>query len=84
MAAHMAAGIADRIMLGDPTPGRFERTMHRLDANLADHGRSSADIDVSALIPWHLKADAEAYLGEVVDVDIGAPLWLLERVDGLG
>jgi alkanesulfonate monooxygenase SsuD/methylene tetrahydromethanopterin reductase-like flavin-dependent oxidoreductase (luciferase family) len=61
---HMAAGVADRIMLGDPTPARFERTLHRLDDNLAEHDRSRADVELSALIAWHVKTDAAASLRE--------------------
>ena len=57
---HMAAGAAQRIMFGDPTPGRLERNFAELDEHLASHGRQRADVTVGALVPWHVKADAAA------------------------
>ena len=61
---HMAAGVADRIMLGDPTPARLETCMRDLDAHLESHGRNRADVQVSALIAWHVKEDAAASFSE--------------------
>jgi alkanesulfonate monooxygenase SsuD/methylene tetrahydromethanopterin reductase-like flavin-dependent oxidoreductase (luciferase family) len=60
----MAAGIADNIMLGDTTPGRLERSLQQLDANLQAHGRTRADVQVSALVAWHVKDDAAASISE--------------------
>jgi alkanesulfonate monooxygenase SsuD/methylene tetrahydromethanopterin reductase-like flavin-dependent oxidoreductase (luciferase family) len=60
----MAAGIADNIMLGDPTPERLERCLQQLDANLKSHGRTRADVQVSALVAWHVKDDPAASVSE--------------------
>jgi alkanesulfonate monooxygenase SsuD/methylene tetrahydromethanopterin reductase-like flavin-dependent oxidoreductase (luciferase family) len=62
--SRMAAGIADNIMLGDPTPTRLERSLQELDVNLKAHGRTRADVQVSALVAWHVKAEAAASVSE--------------------
>ncbi len=60
----MATGIADNIMLGDPTPARLERSLQQLEANLNAHGRARSDVQVSALVAWHVKDDAAASVRE--------------------
>jgi alkanesulfonate monooxygenase SsuD/methylene tetrahydromethanopterin reductase-like flavin-dependent oxidoreductase (luciferase family) len=60
----MAAGIADNIMLGDTSPERLERSLQQLDANLRSHNRTRAEVQVSALIAWHVKADVAASVSE--------------------
>lgn len=61
---HMAAGVADKIMMGDPTPERTRSYFARLEDNLQSHGRSRADVKVSALIAWHVKEDIAASMYE--------------------
>ena len=56
---HMAAGVADRIMFGDPTAPRLERNFRELEEHLKAHGRSRADVEISALIAWHVQEDAD-------------------------
>jgi alkanesulfonate monooxygenase SsuD/methylene tetrahydromethanopterin reductase-like flavin-dependent oxidoreductase (luciferase family) len=56
----MAAGIADNIMLGDTSPERLERSLQQLDANLQSHDRTRTDVQVSALVAWHVKEEAAA------------------------
>lgn len=60
----MAAKVADCIMVGDPTPGRFTKSMAMLDGLLAEAGRSRQDVPVSGLVAWHVKADRAASLRE--------------------
>jgi len=60
----MAAGVADNIMLGDTSPERLERSLQQLDVNLQSHGRTRADVQVSALVAWHVKDDAGASVKE--------------------
>ena len=60
----MAAGLADNIMLGDTSPERLERSLQQLDANLQSHGRTRSDVQVSALVAWHVKDDAAASVSE--------------------
>jgi len=54
----MAAGVADNIMLGDTSPERLKLSLQQLDANLQSHDRARADVQVSALVAWHVKDDA--------------------------
>ena len=60
----MAAGLADNIMLGDTSPERLERSLQQLDANLQSHGRTRSDVQVSALVAWHVKDDTAASVSE--------------------
>jgi alkanesulfonate monooxygenase SsuD/methylene tetrahydromethanopterin reductase-like flavin-dependent oxidoreductase (luciferase family) len=60
----MAAGLADNIMLGDTSPERLERSLQQLDANLQSHGRTRTDVQVSALVAWHVKDDVAASVSE--------------------
>ena len=60
----MAASVADCIMVGDPTPGRFARSMAMLDGLLGEAGRSRNDVPVSGLVAWHIKTDRAASLRE--------------------
>jgi len=52
---HMAAGVADNIMFGDPTAARLEKNQRQLDEHLQSHGRKRVDVTVSALVAWHVK-----------------------------
>lgn len=61
---HMAARVADHIMVGDPTPGRFARSMEMLAAALADAGRSRTEVTVSGLLAWHVKPDTASSQAE--------------------
>ena len=60
----MAAGVADNIMLGDTSPERLELSLQQLDANLQSHERTRAEVQVSALVAWHVKDDAAASISE--------------------
>lgn len=60
----MAAGVATRVMLGDPTPAVLTRALATLDTELAAAGRSRADVTVSALVAWHVRDDQAASAAE--------------------
>jgi 5,10-methylenetetrahydromethanopterin reductase len=60
----MAAGVADNIMLGDTSPERLELSLQQLAANLQAHNRTRSDVQVSALVAWHVKDDAAASISE--------------------
>lgn len=60
----MAARVADYVMVGDPTPGRFARSMEMLAADLAAAGRERREITVSGLVAWHVKPDRASSMAE--------------------
>lgn len=60
----MASRVADHIMVGDPLPGRFARSMAMLDACLAEAGRTRRDVTVSGLVAWHIKPDRARSVAE--------------------
>jgi len=61
---HMAAQVADNIMVGDPLPQRFTRTMAMLDGYLAEAGRSRQALRISGLVAWHIKPDRAQSISE--------------------
>ncbi len=61
---HMAAGLADGIMLGDTTATRLESSLRLIDEKLELHRRSRRDCRVSCLVAWHVKDDREASISE--------------------
>lgn len=61
---NMAARVADHVMVGDPTPGRFARSMEMLSGALATAGRQPGAITVSGLVAWHIKPDRGASMAE--------------------
>ena len=58
----MATTLADGIMLGDMTPPRLAECMERVRSGLAAAGREG--VRVSSLVARHVKADAQASIGE--------------------
>jgi 5,10-methylenetetrahydromethanopterin reductase len=60
----MAAKVADRVMLGDPTPAVLTRALDTLDHELTAAGRQRTDVVVSALVAWHVKPDRPASSAE--------------------
>ncbi|MCC5793504.1 MAG: LLM class flavin-dependent oxidoreductase [Chromatiales bacterium] len=56
----MASKVADYIMVGDPTPGRFTASMAMLEGLLHEAGRSRDEVMVSALVAWHIKPERAA------------------------
>lgn len=60
----MAARVAGRIMVGDPLPGRFARSMAMLDGYLAEAGRVRQDVTISGLVAWHIKSDRARSVAE--------------------
>lgn len=60
---HMAAGIADGIMLSDVQPEMFDRTLPIFEKAVAAQGRES-DFPLSNFVAWHVKEDREASLWE--------------------
>jgi alkanesulfonate monooxygenase SsuD/methylene tetrahydromethanopterin reductase-like flavin-dependent oxidoreductase (luciferase family) len=62
--SHMAAGIADGIMIGDPTVERLGPHLQQLEKDIKSHGRSREDLRISCLIAWHVKQDKAASISE--------------------
>jgi 5,10-methylenetetrahydromethanopterin reductase len=60
----MAAKVADRVMLGDPTPAVLATALATLERELQGFGRQRADVAVSALVAWHVKEDRTASIAE--------------------
>jgi alkanesulfonate monooxygenase SsuD/methylene tetrahydromethanopterin reductase-like flavin-dependent oxidoreductase (luciferase family) len=60
---HMAAGIADGIMLSDVQPEMFDRVMPIVNEALATQGHE-AGFPLSNFVAWHVKEDREASLWE--------------------
>lgn len=60
----MAAKVADRVMLGDPTPPVLSRALDTLGQELTAAGRQRGDVVVSALIAWHVKPERTASSAE--------------------
>ena len=60
----MAARVADNIMLGDITPHHLGTAVATLDRNFAAAGRRRADVPLSGLVAWHVKADRQTAVAE--------------------
>jgi len=60
---HMAAGIADGIMLSDVQPPMFDKFMPIVNEALAAH-EHKAGFPLSNFVAWHVKEDREASLWE--------------------
>jgi alkanesulfonate monooxygenase SsuD/methylene tetrahydromethanopterin reductase-like flavin-dependent oxidoreductase (luciferase family) len=60
---HMAAGVADGIMLSDVQPEMFDRVMPIINEALATQ-EHAADMPLSNFVAWHVKEDREASLWE--------------------
>ncbi len=60
----MAAQVADNIMLGDPTPEVLAAAMTTLDRELKSAGRQRQDLQISALVAWHVKTDRQKAVAE--------------------
>lgn len=60
----LATRVGDGLMLGDTTPPRLAKSMALIDEGLAAAGRTRADLRVSCLVAWHVKADAQVSQAE--------------------
>jgi len=60
---HMAAGIADGIMLSDIQPEMFDWSLPIITAALSAHGHQTG-FPLSNFVAWHVKEDREASLWE--------------------
>jgi len=60
----MSSRVADHIMVGDPTPVRFARSMQMLDGFLQEAGRDRQEVTISGLVAWHIKPDRAESMSE--------------------